>query len=366
MAGLGAGFGSGRRGRGRALTPAGVTALLLVGGFAVAFLFFARFSEPEDPAPAKMAVSDLQAGAGAAAGAPVRAVETAARESAAALTGVQQIRKLEAENRALRETLLAQEAQIARLQRYEALLGIEGDGRREVMAKGIAARLVADQSGVFGDARLANAGARHGVKPGSAALNEFGVVGRVAQIGERSSRILLLTDPLSRVPVVTRDGRARAILQGDQSDRPRLTIVDHPERLRPGDLVMTSGEGGVFAWGLPVGVVEKAGGGWRVRLAGWRAPLEFVRLVQFAPPDLPPPDAYALPERTLPTLGASLPPAQPQTLADNISAPRSRPAQPAPAPPAGPGPNDPLPVVAPTPAPVAPEPNADVLPSTDQ
>jgi rod shape-determining protein MreC len=364
-------IGSGRRGRGRALTPAGVVALVLVGGFMFAFLFLARFSDRDEEVTPSTAISDLQAGAGAVAGAPVRAMEAAAGDAVAALSGADKIRRLEAENRVLRETLLAQGAQVERLKRYESLLGIEGDGRREVMAKGIAARLVADQSGVFGDARLANAGARHGVKPGSAALNEFGVVGRVAQIGARSCRILLLTDPLSRVPVVTRDGRARAILQGDQSDRPRLTVIDHPERLKEGDIVMTSGEGGVFAWGLPVGTVEKAGGGWRVRLAGWRAPLEFVRLVQFAPPDLPPPDAYVLPERPLPTLGARLPPAEPQTQSQTLTPgaavrQRSRPAPPEAGQPQMPGPNDPLPTIAPAPAPIAPEPDADVLPSTDQ
>ena len=82
-----------------------------------------------------------------------------------------------------------------------------------------------------------------------------------------SAAILLLTDAESRTPVLLVRTNGRAILSGDGGDAPKLDYVRTAIGLKEGDRVLTSGDGGVFPRGLPVGtVVQGLDGGWRVAL----------------------------------------------------------------------------------------------------
>ena len=171
-------------------------------------------------------------------------------------------RQLESENRAFRDLLsFAPEA----AQRFTA------------------ARVVGDSDGAFVHSVLVNAGERDGVRKGQAAVNGEGLVGRVAEVGERSARVLLVTDLNSRIPVRLESQRTRAILAGDNSQRPRLLYLLADAKVSPGDRIVTSGHGGVFPPGLPVGVVTLiANGDVRVQpFVDWER-LEYVRLIEFS------------------------------------------------------------------------------------
>ena len=82
-----------------------------------------------------------------------------------------------------------------------------------------------------------------------------GLVGRVAELGDHAARILLLTDLNSRVPVVIEETRERAILSGDNTERPALAYLPPDARVSSGQRVVTSGSGGVLPAGLPIGTV---------------------------------------------------------------------------------------------------------------
>jgi len=82
-----------------------------------------------------------------------------------------------------------------------------------------------------------------------------GLVGRVSEVGSRAARVLLVTDLNSRVPVIVEGPQQRALLTGDNSERPCLRYLDAGAEIKVGDRVVTSGQGGVFPPGLPVGVV---------------------------------------------------------------------------------------------------------------
>ena len=130
----------------------------------------------------------------------------------------------------------------------------------------VSARVVADAGGSFVRSVLVLAGNRDGVAKGQVALTGDGLVGRVGDTGERAARVLLLTDLNSQVPVILESSRERGILAGDNSDRPKLTHLAISAKPQIGDRVMTSGHGGVFPAGLPVGVVVAVGeGGARVK-----------------------------------------------------------------------------------------------------
>lgn len=153
-------------------------------------------------------------------------------------------------------------------------------------ARHIAARVVADTGGAFARSVLVNAGTLDGVQQKQSVLSAEGLVGRVVQVGQRSARVLLITDLNSRVPVVVGDRRLHAILVGTNGDRPVLRYFVGDDEVADGDFVMTSGQGGVFPPGLPIGTVVRQGADSGdnpevMPLIDWHR-LEFVRIVDFS------------------------------------------------------------------------------------
>jgi len=155
----------------------------------------------------------------------------------------------------------------------------------EAKATYITGRVVGDSGGAFLRSVLVNVGGRNGVRKGFAAIDNNGLVGRVAEVGQWSARILLITDLNSRIPVLVGQNRERAILAGDNSDLARLDYLPPERSIRPDDLVVTSGHGGAFPAGLPVGIVVSNGDdlGGEIQVKPFLTPdrLEFVRLMDF-------------------------------------------------------------------------------------
>ncbi len=146
----------------------------------------------------------------------------------------------------------------------------------------VTARVIADSGGAYARSLMVNAGRDNGVTRGQAAMTGEGLVGRVAEVGNRAARILLMTDLNSRVPVVVDGTRQRAILAGDNSARPSLRYVDSGGTIRIGDRIVTSGQGGVFPPGLPVGVVVSVDSeGARVEPSAALSRVDYLRLVDY-------------------------------------------------------------------------------------
>ena len=146
----------------------------------------------------------------------------------------------------------------------------------------VTARVIADLGGAYARSVMVNAGRGNGVARGQAAITGEGLVGRVAEVGSRAARILLITDLNSRVPVVVDGTRQRAILAGDNSARPSLRYVDAGVTIRIGDRIVTSGQGGVFPPGLPVGVVASVDSeGARIEPYAALSRVDYLRLVDY-------------------------------------------------------------------------------------
>ena len=96
--------------------------------------------------------------------------------------------------------------------------------------------------------------------------------------------MLYVTDYSSRIPVLIRPSGRRAILSGDGARAPRLDFLEDPEGVRPGDRIVTSGDGQVFPPDLAVGIaVVGPDGTPRARLAADLERLEFVRILRYRP-----------------------------------------------------------------------------------
>jgi len=186
--------------------------------------------------------------------------------------------RLRTENERLKDWQMVARDLAAQNRSLKSLLGYSADpGTRQ-----ISARVVGDSGGAFVRSAIINAGVRDGVRKGQAVITGDGLAGRVIAVGLQSARVLLISDINSRVPVVVESSRDRAILSGNNSGQPKLTFLPANAAVKEGDRVVTSGHGGVFPAGLPVGAILNAGDG-VVRIAPFARldRLEFVRVVDF-------------------------------------------------------------------------------------
>jgi rod shape-determining protein MreC len=201
------------------------------------------------------------------------------------LTDVSAIGDLIAENRRLRE----ENAKLAKLRLIAHDLRTENAGLRRLLSfdpgpttKSVTTRVVADTGGVFARSLMVHVGSGQGVRKNLAVLSAEGLVGRVQSVGESTARILLITDLNSKIPVAIGSSRRRAILTGTNGSSPRLEFFASDAPPTPGAVVLTSGDGGVFHPGLPIGIVEADGRGhWAVRpFVDWDL-LDYVRIVDY-------------------------------------------------------------------------------------
>jgi rod shape-determining protein MreC len=212
------------------------------------------------------------------------------------------VEELERENRDLQAWRELAERLAERNARYEALLRMppESFGQGADIENSIAAQLVLDSGGPFTRTLVANAGADHGVRIGYIAVNEHGLIGRVVSVGQRSARVLMVDDYNSRIPVMGEASRVRAVMAGQatrppdlytapfQMQSPRLDFIVGAQSLREGERIVTSGDGGLYPRGIPIGLARSSGDGqWRVTLAASQQPIDFVRIIPYVGPQRP-------------------------------------------------------------------------------
>tara|TARA_R110002110_G_scaffold2233_31_gene10150 strand:- start:4566 stop:5456 length:891 start_codon:yes stop_codon:yes gene_type:complete len=141
--------------------------------------------------------------------------------------------------------------------------------------------VLADSGSPFRQSVLLNVGARDGLVDGWATMDGIGLVGRISGVAQNTARVILLTDASSRIPATIQPSGQRAIVAGDNTSAPPVDFLENPDLVRPGDRVISSGDGGVFPAGLLIGqVAADPGGRLRVRLAADFERLEFLRVLR--------------------------------------------------------------------------------------
>jgi rod shape-determining protein MreC len=231
----------------------------------------------------RMAVMDVTAPVINAVSRPI----DAARETA---SDVRDYFALKAENEALKR----QNDTLMEWQRVARELQAENASLRELLnfqtgpkVSFVTASVVADASSSFVRSLIVLGGTKAGVAKGQAAMTGAGLAGRVLEVGERSARILLITDINARVPVVAERSRDQAVLAGRNSDLPELLYLSRDNDVKIGDRIVTSGQGGVFPAGLPVGeVVSVTGGHIQVQPFVDFSRLENIRLIDYSLPGI--------------------------------------------------------------------------------
>ncbi len=144
--------------------------------------------------------------------------------------------------------------------------------------------VLADSGSPFRQSVLLNIGTRDGIVDGWAATDGLGIAGRISGVGKQTSRVILLTDSNSRIPVTVQPSGQNALLVGDNTAAPPLEFLESPDKVRPGDRVVSSGDGGVFPAGLLVGLVAMGTDRrLRVRLSADYERLQFLRVLRSHP-----------------------------------------------------------------------------------
>ncbi|MDX2484518.1 MAG: rod shape-determining protein MreC [Pseudodonghicola sp.] len=141
--------------------------------------------------------------------------------------------------------------------------------------------VLADSGSPFRQSVLLNVGARDGIQDGWAAMDGIGLVGRISGTGQNTARVILLTDASSSVPAIVQPSGQSALVAGNNTAAPLIDFLENADLVRPGDRVVTSGDGGVFPAGLLIGqVAADPTGRLRVRLAADYERLEFLRVLR--------------------------------------------------------------------------------------
>ena len=141
--------------------------------------------------------------------------------------------------------------------------------------------VVADSGSPFRQSVLLNIGSKDGIQDGWAAMDGLGLVGRISGVGSSTSRVILLTDNASQIPVIIQPSGQRAILVGDNSYAPPVEFIENVDLVRPGDRIVTSGRGGVLPTGLLIGTLAlDPNNRLRARLAADYERLEFLKVLR--------------------------------------------------------------------------------------
>jgi len=206
----------------------------------------------------------------------------AAKQGVAELQAALELREENARLREERDRLIEWQAAARRLES-------ENKSLRELLAfvpsnevQSISARVIGDSGGAFARTMLLNAGSRAGVRKGQAVVTGAGLVGRIQEVGGLSSRILLLTDLNSRIPVIMEGSRVRSVAAGTNGEFLRLVHLPPNAVIEAGERVVTSGHGGALPVGLPIGVVVVSGDG-AIEVRPYIDPsrLELVRILEY-------------------------------------------------------------------------------------
>jgi len=89
------------------------------------------------------------------------------------------------------------------------------------------------------------------------ALSENAIIGQVEKVGGKVSRVLLVSDPQSHIPVECESTHQEGVLYGGGEGEMRLNFVKNPHKLQKGELVFSSGVDGYFPRGKPIGTIAR-------------------------------------------------------------------------------------------------------------
>ena len=185
--------------------------------------------------------------------APIRAIETM-------IEGVRTVASLRAEN----VRLQGENDLLKRWRRRAEILESENRQLRSVTGAAtvenrtpITARAVTAPGGGFAHTVLISIGSERGIVRGNPVVTADGLVGIVIDVGLKHARVLMISDINARIPVILASSSWPGLTVGQNGQYLELKFLPREANPKIGELVLTSGHGGVLPNGLPVGRVDQ-------------------------------------------------------------------------------------------------------------
>ena len=156
------------------------------------------------------------------------------------------IARLMEENNQLKETVFLNK-------RLKELL----EFKQSISASAVAADVIGIENTGWIKTATINKGASHGIKRDMAVVTPNGIVGRIIDVQPTTSKILLVIDPRCNIDVIAQRSRIKGIAEGNGTDKLILKYVNHSDDIQIGDILISSGLGGIFPKGLVIGEVVR-------------------------------------------------------------------------------------------------------------
>jgi rod shape-determining protein MreC len=141
------------------------------------------------------------------------------------------------------------------LKKYRRVEALISQSPELALKGGIIAVVVAWDASNSAKTIVVDRGEKDGVKSGMVVINHFGLVGRVVAVSNRDARVLLITDARSAVDAYVQRTRARAVVVGRNSGQCDVKYLSVKDDVKEGDVLISSGLGGIFPAGLQLGKI---------------------------------------------------------------------------------------------------------------
>ena len=149
----------------------------------------------------------------------------------------------------------------------------------------ILAKVIVDKQSPFLKSIIVNKGSKHGAELGMAVLDKEYLVGKIVELNFTTSRVLLLSDLNSKIPVDILPNSIQSILSGTGKENGKIQYVKEETLIENENKVFTSGAGGIFKPGIPIGEIDKKQSNLDINVSFFSdfSQLRFVKLKSFSP-----------------------------------------------------------------------------------
>ena len=149
----------------------------------------------------------------------------------------------------------------------------------------ILAKVIVDKQSPFLKSIIVNKGSKHGAELGMAVLDKEYLVGKIVELNFTTSRVLLLSDLNSKIPVDILPNSIQSILSGTGKENGKIQYVKEEALIENENKVFTSGAGGIFKPGIPIGEIAKKQSNLDINVSFFSdfSQLRFVKLRSFSP-----------------------------------------------------------------------------------
>lgn len=186
---------------------------------------------------------------GAVAASPFNALGNAFSNASASSETLEELRR---EN----ERLTAEVAELTEAQHAAERLEALDNLKKEYKLTGISARIIGSAGNAWSSSVIIDKGSKDGFEIGMPVCSSGGVIGQIVEVSSTTSTVRLITDEQSGVSAMVQASRAQGTLKGQADGTLRLEYVVADAEVSSEDIVVTSGLGGVFPKGLPLGTVS--------------------------------------------------------------------------------------------------------------